>query len=503
MAAPPAGISEADWLSWPASAREFILAQQQEIQALKLENQRLQDQLMVLATELASLRERTGRTSRNSSRPPSSDGPGFQPQERRQGSGRKRGGQQGHPGHGPELLPSERVDDAVNYHPRTCRRCGTLLEGEDPDPLRHQVIEIPPIRPVVIEHRLHRLVCPCCSTSTCAPLPADVELSRYGPRLSALVGLLGAAFPLSIGKIQTLLHHVLGVDVARSSIVAILQKLSASLEQPNAEAQRAAQQQPVAYVDETGAPTGNADGQNPRGRRGWLWVSATPVATIFMHCLSRSATAAQELLGHSFAGTVVSDRYSAYNYLPLEQRQICWAHLIRDITAIAERSGVSGEIGAELLSLQQQLFEAWHRWKDGSIEWRQLQQACWPIRLAFEQILERVVALGCQKGEKTPWARTVRTCRQLQKQSQAFWTFLEQQGIEPTNNTAERALRHAVIQRKVSHGVQSRQGGICRARLLTVTTTLRQHGRDIWDFLEQTWIAHHRGGVMPSLLPDL
>ena len=81
---------------------------------------------------------------------------------------------------------------------------------------------------------------------------------------------------------------------------------------------------------------------------GWLWVSATPVATIFMHCLSRSATAAQELLGHSFAGTVVSDRYSAYNYLPLEQRQICWAHLIRDITAIAERSGVSGETGTNL-----------------------------------------------------------------------------------------------------------------------------------------------------------
>jgi hypothetical protein len=119
-----------------ASAREFILAQQQEIQALKLENQRLQDQRMVLATELASLRERIGRTSRKSSMPPSSDGPGFQPQERRQGSGRKRGGQQGHPGRGPELLPSERVDDVMNYHPRTCRRCGTLLEGEDPDPLR-------------------------------------------------------------------------------------------------------------------------------------------------------------------------------------------------------------------------------------------------------------------------------------------------------------------------------------------------------------------------------
>jgi transposase len=84
----------------------------------------------------------------------------------------------------------------------------------------------------------------------------------------------------------------------------------------------------------------------------------------------------------------------------------------------------------------------------------------------------------------------------------ALWTFLETRGIEPTNNAAERALRQSVIQRKISHGVQSRQGAICRSRLLTVTTSLRQQGRDVWQFLEQAWIAHHHGGVMPSLLPD-
>jgi hypothetical protein len=151
------------------------LAQQEEIEQLRT-------QLTALATELASLREQIGRSSRNSSKPPSSDGPGFKPPERRKGSGRNRGGQPGHPGAGPELLPIERVNEVVEHHPQACRRCGQLLEGVDPEPLRHQVIEIPPIPPVVIEHRLHRLVCPCCSTSTCAPLPADVEASRYGPR---------------------------------------------------------------------------------------------------------------------------------------------------------------------------------------------------------------------------------------------------------------------------------------------------------------------------------
>jgi transposase len=228
----------------------------------------------------------------------------------------------------------------------------------------------------------------------------------------------------------------------------------------------------------------------------------TPVVTVFRQGLSRSAAAAIELLGDAFAGMVVSDRFSSYNHLPTHQRQLCRAHLKRDLTAIAERTGTNAQFGAQLLQLQQQLFEHWHQWKAGAADWLALQRSCQPIRLAFEQTLQRVVELGCQKGEQSPWAKTVRTCQQLANQKQALWTFLEHPGIEPTNNAAERALRPAVIQRKISHGVQSAQGALCRSRLLTVTTTLRQQGRDVWDFLERAWIAHHQGGVMPSLLPD-
>ena len=497
MSSPPAGISEADWDTWPAGARELILSQHEEIELLR-------SQLTALATELASLRERIGRSSRNSSKPPSSDGLGFKPPERRKGSGRKRGGQQGHPGSGPELLPIERVDEVVDHHPDACRRCGTLLQevGEDPDPMRHQVIEIPPITPLVIEHRLHRLVCPCCSTSTCASLPADVEASHYGPRLSALVGLLGSAFPLSFSKTQALLQQLVGVEMSRGAIARVRQRLSAALAEPMAQALAAARQQPVAYVDETGAPTGNADGNNPTGKRGWQWVMVTAVVTVFIQGLSRSTAAAIELLGNAFDGIVVSDRFSSYNHLPTQQHQPCWAHLIRDLTAIAERPGASAEFGAELLGLQQQLFGHWHHYREGKIDWPALQQSCRPIRQAFETTLQRVVELGYQRGERTPWASTVRTCQQLQKVRGGLWTFLETRGIEPTNNAAERALRQSVIQRKISHGVQSASGAICRSRLLTVTTTLRQQGRDVWEFLEQAWIAHHRGGVMPSLLSD-
>jgi transposase len=153
------------------------------------------------------------------------------------------------------------------------------------------------------------------------------------------------------------------------------------------------------------------------------------------------------------------------------------------------------------LGLQQQVFEHWHRYRDGTIDWPGLQQRCRPIRQSFEATLQRVVELGYQQGEQTPWAKTVRTAQQILQVADALWTFLETRVIEPTNNAAERALRQSVIQRKISHCVQSRQGAICRSRLLTGTTTLRQQGRDVWQFLEQAWIAHHRGGVMPSLVP--
>ncbi|MFT5340092.1 MAG: transposase [Cyanobium sp.] len=148
--------------------------------------------------------------------------------------------------------------------------------------------------------------------------------------------------------------------MSRGAIARLRQRLSEALEQPMQEALAFTRAQPVAYVDETGAPTGNADGNNPTGKRGWQWVMVTAGVTVFVQGLSRSTAAAIELLGNAFGGIVVSDRFSAYNHLPVMQRQLCWAHLIRNLTAIAERPGASAEFGAELLGLRQQLFGRWH-----------------------------------------------------------------------------------------------------------------------------------------------
>jgi transposase len=495
MTLPPAGIAESDWDATPPSVRALV--------------EHLTAQLQALATRVAQLEEQKGRSSRNSSKPPSSDGPaqkGFaggsgSGKSRGDGLRRRRGGQQGHPGHGRDLLPIERCTEVIAHHPTACRRCGTALSGDDPEPLRHQVVEIPPLVPVVVEHQLHRLLCPCCATSTAAVLPQSVETSGYGPRLSALVGLLGSGFHLTHRKVQGLLDQVLGIRISTGAINAIRCRLSAALAAPVAQATEAIRQQAVAHLDETGGPIGNADGNNPGGRRGWLWVMNTPLLTVFEQGLSRSAAAARQLLGHGFAGIVVSDRFSAYGWLPLAQRQICWAHLRRDLTAIAERHGASGEIGRELLEQQKQLFHQLHQWRDGEIDHMQLQQHCGPIRRQFEDTLQRVSDLGFVAGEKTPWASTVRTCRQILAVAPALWSFLAVPGVEPTNNAAERALRQAVIHRKLSYGVQSANGGRCLTRLLTVTTSLKQQGRDVLGFLVAAWQAHHHGQLMPSLIP--
>jgi transposase len=290
--------------------------------------------------------------------------------------------------------------------------------------------------------------------------------------------------------------------MSTGALLKIRQRISDVLAAPVAEALAVARSQPVVHMDETSAPTGNADGANPDQRKGWLWVLVTPALTVFQQGLRRSRQAAEMLLGETFAGILVSDRYSVYSLLPNGRRQLCWAHIRRDLIAIVERSGASAQIGAVLLDLQRQLFDHWYQWRDGLIAWPELQQRCGPIRRQFEAQLEAAADLGCARKETTPVARTVGTCRELLKAAPALWTFLDHQGVEPTNNAAERALRLAVIQRKISHGVQSARGALCRARLLTVTTSLRQQGRDVWEFLEQAWVAHRHGGVMPSLVPD-
>jgi transposase len=298
-----------------------------------------------------------------------------------------------------------------------------------------------------------------------------------------------------------LLTEIFEVELSVGSIGRLRQTISDAVAVPVAEAHAYVQQQGQVSVDETSFQQGNADGANPKGTTGWLWVVVTPLVCYFQVLLSRSGAAAQTILGRTFAGYVNSDRYSAYTWLALQQRQVCWAHLKRDFTKIAERRGVSREVGEALLKQQEQLFELWHRVRDGTLERMQFHLAVEPIRQAIHQLLTEVAAYAIAEGEKTPLAKTVRTCQQLLKVESALWLFVTVEGLEPTNNAAEQAIRPAVLWRKCSYGAQSAEGSLFVGRMMTVVSSLRRQQRHVLDYLSEACRAKRQGLPPPSLLP--
>jgi len=298
-----------------------------------------------------------------------------------------------------------------------------------------------------------------------------------------------------------LLDEVLDVQLSVGTVNSLRQDLSESLESVVSEAQSYVQQAPVRHCDETGFPQHNFDGHNPQQKRGYLWVVVTPLLCWFEIALARTQQVAQSLLGLESQGIVVSDRYSGYNWLEPHQRQLCWAHLKRDFTAIAQRSGVAGELGQRLLALEREVFELWHQFRQQTLSRLELQDRIQPLRQQLQACLEEGASFSVGYREQTPLAKTVRTCRQLLKQEVSLWTFVHHEGVEPTNNAAERSLRPAVIARKLSFGSRSRQGSQFVARLLTVTSSLKVQQRPILDFLTDACRAHRYHLAPPSLLP--
>ena len=289
--------------------------------------------------------------------------------------------------------------------------------------------------------------------------------------------------------------------MAVGSVGRLRQAISDAIALPVGEVHEYVQHQGQVSIDETSFQQGNADGANPTGTKGWLWVVVTPLVCYFQVLLSRSQAAAQTILGSAFAGYVNSDRYSAYTWLATKQRQVCWAHLKRDFTKIAQRSGVSREVGEVLLKQHEHLFELWHRVRDGTLERTQLSLDVEPIRQSVHQILTEVADYAIVENEKTALVKTVRTCRQLLKVEPALWLFVTVEGIEPTNNAAEQAIRPAVLWRKCSHGSQSAQGSLFVGRMMTVVTSLRRQQRHVLDYLSEARRAKRHGLPAPSLLP--
>ncbi len=433
-----------------------------------------------LEARLADLEARLNQDSSNSSKPPSSDPPHAKPAPPKTPSGKRKGGQPGHPKRTrPDLPP----DTIIELRAGTCNRCSHSLAGDDPEPLRHQVVEIPPVRPHVIEYRRHRLACPQCGAVTCPTLPADAR-GGYGPRVQAVCALLSGAYRVGKRGVARLCGDLFGVPISPAAVCDLQHKTAAVLEPVVREAHAHIAGHP-ANVDETGWREG--------GKRGWLWVAVTASVTVFLIRLSRARAVLADLIPGK-PGVLTTDRYPAYDHLPADERQICWAHLRRDFQAMIDRQNAGSAVGEDLLMYADILLAQWKRVRDGTLTRRGFRQSYlgW-IRADVLTLLGRGAACRC--------AVTAGACRELLAVEPALYTFARVTDVEPTNNAAERALRHAVCWRKTSYGTDSATGSRFVERVLTAVASCRQQSRDVLEFLTTCCRAGRGGGEAPPLLP--
>jgi transposase len=468
-----------------AALRAQNREQQAIIEAHKRTIAALEQRIEQLEARLRELEALLARSSGNSSKPPSSDPPGAPPPARPKRTGRKRGGQPGHEKHARELVPPERVTRTIVVKPEACRRCRGALTGDDPDPLRHQVAEVPKVVATVDEYQLHALGCPKCGISTRATLPPGVPAGHFGPRLQGIVSVCSGAYRMSKRGIEELVEDFFGVPISLGSIANLEQATSEAIKTPVEEVARAIREEPVVHADETG--------WYERSKRAWLWAAVTVHLALFLIRRRRNAQVAKELLGAAFAGILVSDRWSAYAWVDVVRRQLCWAHLLRQFRGFQDHGPAAKGIGRALELLTDTMFHAWHRVRDGTMTRAEFQKLIEPLRA-------HVVA-WLHEGAACPVNVVAGRCREILALEPALWTFAYIDGVEPTNNAGELRIRHGVMWRKTSFGTDSPTGSRFVERILTVVTTLRMQGRNVLDYVTSACEALLQGRNAPSLLP--
>lgn len=446
-----------------------------------------------LLARVEQLEARLNQNSRNSSLPPSGDPPSTPKQETTPNtSGRKPGGQPGHPGRTRQLKPVEACAASFDYVPSHCDHCRSALPQHatqrDPAPVRHQVTDVPPVVVETIEHRLHARTCPECRRRTWASLPEEVPKSAVGPRLQAIGALLTGGYRVSRRDVEALFFDLFGEELSLGTISAMEANTAAALSVAYQEVAEAVAQAQVANVDETR--------WWEKHHLAWLWLAATPALALFRMDPHRSREAFERLLPPTVPGqerTVGTDRYSAYSHLFGDDRAICWSHLDRDFQGWVEARGAAAPFGERALALTDQLFEQWHLFRAGEFDRPELCERLLPVQGAFRELFEAAHASGHWK--------VAGPARELLKHWDALWTFSRRDGVEPTNNHAERVLRHAVRWRKGSFGHQSEPGRTFVERMLTAVTSLRLQGRNVLAYLEGAIRASLTGKAAPSLLP--
>jgi transposase len=450
---------------------------------------------------LKRLEEQARQDSRTSSRPPSTDPPKSRQQRRaearekakeiarREGERRKQGGQPGHPGAGRQLRPEDQIDEIVDHYPELCAGCERPFASEQKHPERrfgrHQVAELPPISVVWTEHRTHQLRCRRCRARTSARLPGQIVGSPFGPRLQAALVTLAAAYRVSRRGISEIARDLFGVTLSSGAADAICQRASEALAGPHLHLQDHVLDQPALHTDETGWRT--------RGEGRALWTATTPDAVflqIAKHCNREVFNA---LIGTAYPGIVISDRWNGYSHLEPERRQVCWSHLQRDFRKHADGLGEQKPFGEKGVELTRRVFAAWRAYQHEHHDRQRLGDEIAEVQIELRALLEA----ASPKRARNRWHRQF--ANNLLKIWPALWTFVTVDGIEPTNNPAERSLRAPVIHRKVSLGTQSEQGERFAERALSAAGTCRLQHRSLFTYLSELITAHNRGDPFPAL----
>jgi transposase len=451
--------------------------------------QELEQRVADLEGKLRDLQARLGTNATNSSLPPSANPPGAPTPVTKQPTGKKRGAQRGHPPLLRQRLPRQRVNRAVVFAPTHCACCHeplpALAGADDPDPSWHQVAELPTLAAEVVEYQGHYRTCSCCGKLNHSPIPQDLKAHSIGPRLAATLVYLAGRHHVSCRGLEEIAQDVFEVPLSLGTVVHLQQQMTAALAPAHTQALTAVREAPVKNVDETSWKLA--------GKLCWLWVAATSTVAAFVIHARRGSSGLAALLGERVHGLVCSDRWSAYGRLSPYCRQICWAHLKRDFQKLVDRGGPSAPLGQALLQVTEQVFQEWHLFRGGGCDRPALQQRLDGSARQLERLL--------RKGRRCADSKASAFCENVLALLPAVWRFVVSDGVEPTNNHAERLLRGGVLWRKNAFGSASIGGCRFVERLLTVVQTRRLQSQSVLSYLHEALVAHRQGLPAPSLLP--
>lgn len=466
--------------------------------------------IAALEARLARLEELLKRTSANSSMPPSKNPPHVKVGRKSKPTGKPPGGQKGHD---PHLFAAVEPDDltaTVACPPASrCDYCAAdladapLVLGEPASPFYQ--FELPDLKLDVTAFVRPRRQCDHCNHLTVAPLPAGVGPSPFGPGLVAFIATLTVGYRLGRRPVSNLLADLFGRRISIGAIQSALELASEAIADAVAALKDAIERSPVANADETGwrDQSGFA-----KGKRCWLWIARTATDTLFAIAPGRDVAGSLRVLGEKFAGYLTCDRWRPYESRFADHRQLCWAHIDREAVAAVDRGRILAKrTDAKLVFRGDQLvawgtafgaqidtmYKYWHAFKDGTLSRAGLRGAITSIRPTMSRLLS--------EGARLDDGQVAGTCRDLLRQFKCLWAFVTVEGVEPTNNAAERELRHAVILRGLMLSTKSEAGRDLLARLMSVLATCKKQGREVLAYLKLALECHALGIPPPLLIP--